>query len=162
MLQLGEITEIQTSVKLEMNLHLWGSCNSCLHSAFSLGWGWEFEVSLHSGFSHLNWLFQITRENSKLNISCEIHFPATLEKWALSIFFLLWCGTCGIIWGRVVLWCFIPLDYCRTASVSVRPELCCFSPAFVHKNILPFFFPYLLSKQQTQNLISSQGRLLFM
>lgn len=118
MLQLGKITEIQTSVKLEMSLHIWGSCNSCLHSAFSLGWGWHFEVSLHSGFSHLKWFFQITRGNSKLSRSCEIHFPATLEKWALSIFFLLWCGTCGMIWeelcsGASCLW---SLQNCQCIS----------------------------------------------
>lgn len=135
MLQLGKITEIQTSVKLEMSLHIWGSCNSCLHSAFSMGWGWDFEMFLHSGFSHLKWLFQITRGSSKLSVSCEIHFPATLEKWALSIFFVL-------VWddlGKSCALIFVPLGDCRTASVSLRSELWCFSPAFVHKNILPFF-----------------------
>lgn len=159
MLLLGEITEIQTSVKLETSLHIWGSCNSCLHSAFSLGWGWEFEVSLHSYFSHLNCL----KSPEGIQRSVQVGKFTFLLHWrnGLCPYVFSWCGICGMIWGRVLLWCFIPPDYCRAASVSVSSELCCFSLTSVHKNILPFL-SYLLSKQQTQNSISSQGRLLFL
>lgn len=98
-----------------------------LHTATMCFWGLGFLFvmadhsqhfhwvnSLHSLFSRLSWL--LTKGNSKLS---EIHFPAAGKGWALSLALLGCCGTCRTTW-RVVLWCFILLDYCMTGEFIYR------------------------------------------
>lgn len=53
--------------------------------------------------------------------------------------FLFQCGTCGMIWGRVVLWCFIPLGYCRTCQCICGVRAVLLLSSFCPQKYPPFF-----------------------